>query len=156
MSGNEAVIRNFYGAFQRRDADAMAACYAEDVEFSDEVFPSLRGDRAREMWRMLVERGADLKIDFSDVRAEGDRGSAKWVATYTFGFTGRAVRNEIEAEFEFRGGKIIRHKDRFDFWRWSRMAIGPMGLLLGWTPLVKGKVRSQAGRALEQFVQTRR
>lgn len=157
MSDNAAVIENFYSAFQRRDPDAMAACYADDVEFTDEVFPQLRGDKARAMWRMLIARGGeDLKIHFSDVRAEGERGSAKWVATYTFGLTGRPVRNEISAEFEFRDGRIVRHRDRFDFWRWSRMALGPLGLALGWTPLVRGKVRAQASGLLEKFVEGRR
>lgn len=152
VTDNAEVIRNFYRAFQRLDPDAMAACYADDVEFTDEVFRGLRGDRARAMWRMLLTRGSDLEVDFSDVRAEGDRGSAKWTATYTFGTTGRRVRNEISAEFAFRDGKIVRHRDRFDFWRWSRMALGPVGLALGWTPLVRGMVRAQANRLLEKFI----
>ena len=35
----------------------MADCYHPDVHFSDPVFPSLKGDEARGMWRMLCERG---------------------------------------------------------------------------------------------------
>jgi hypothetical protein len=40
----------------------MVACYAPDVEFSDPVFPRLRGEEARAMWRMPVERGQDLRV----------------------------------------------------------------------------------------------
>ena len=40
---NAALIERFYEAFQRRDVDAMAACYAPDVTFSDPVFVGLHG-----------------------------------------------------------------------------------------------------------------
>jgi len=61
----------------------------------------------------------------------------------------------IDAEFEFRDGKILRHRDRFDFHRWSRQALGTSGLLLGWTPLLRNKVRSTARGSLEKFMQER-
>ena len=78
MSANNiALIERFYTAFQKRDGDAMAACYADDVEFSDPVFPSLQGARAGGMWRMLCGRATDLEIVFSDVKADEMKGAAK-------------------------------------------------------------------------------
>ena len=53
--------------------------------------------------------------------------------------------------FRFQDGKIIRHRDRFDFWRWSRMALGPAGLILGWSPMLKNKVRRQAAKSLARY-----
>nr|QMS48187.1 ketosteroid isomerase-related protein [uncultured bacterium] len=58
----------------------------------------------------------------------------------------------IDASFRFRDGLIAEHVDRFDFWRWSRMAMGPAGLLLGWTPILKSVVRRSAGKALDAFL----
>ena len=52
---------------------------------------------------------------------------------------------------EFRDGLVIRHVDRFDFWRWSRQALGAPGWLLGWTSLLRGKVRAQAAKGLAAF-----
>ena len=53
------------------------------------------------------------------------------------------VHNVIDAAFEFDGnGLIVRHRDRFAFWSWSRQALGAVGWLLGWTPLLRAKVRS--------------
>ena len=46
---------------------------------------------------------------------------------------------------------VIRHVDRFDFWRWSRQALGAPGWLLGWTSLLRGKVRAQAAKGLAAF-----
>ncbi|MEP7356378.1 MAG: nuclear transport factor 2 family protein, partial [Anaerolineales bacterium] len=71
---------------------------------------------------------------------------------YTFS-TGRKVLNIIDAEFQFQAGRIVAHRDRFSFWRWSRQALGPTGLLLGWTPLVHNKVRAIARARLDKFIQ---
>ena len=89
------VIRRFYAAFQRRDHAAMAACYAPDATFSDPVFPALRGPAVGAMWRMLCERGTDLRIEASGIEADSARGSARWEAWYTFSATGRPVHNII-------------------------------------------------------------
>ncbi len=151
MHAHEQLIETFYKGFQQRDAEAMAACYHKDVVFSDPVFPDLHGARAGNMWRMLCARGKDLKIEFSGVSANDSTGKAHWEAWYTFSGTGRKVHNIIDAEFEFRDGKIVRHKDQFNFWRWSRQAIGPAGVLLGWTPILLNGVRKKADKGLVDF-----
>ena len=147
-----ALIDRFYEAFARRDHETMGACYAPDATFSDPVFQNLRGDEVRAMWRMLCERGTDLKLAHSAVEAEADRGAARWQADYTFSGTGRRVHNEIAASFRFTDGLIAEHVDSFDLWRWSRQALGPSGALLGWTPMVHRKIRGQARSNLDAFM----
>lgn len=149
---NAQLIHTFYGAFQRRDAATMAACYAPDARFQDPVFGELDRARAAAMWRMLCERAADLDLTVADVVADDARGSARWEARYTFSATGRRVNNIIQATFEFAGGKIRRHVDRFDLYAWARQALGLKGLLLGWAPPVQGAIRAQAARGLEAFI----
>ena len=151
-SANAAVVERFYSAFGRRDHATMAACYQPDARFSDPAFGELRGEEVTSMWRMLCERGRDLEIVFDRVEATDDRGSAHWEADYTFAATGRRVHNDITATFRFREGLIAEHDDRFSFWRWSRQALGPAGLALGWTPLLRGKVRGQARAQLRDFM----
>jgi hypothetical protein len=89
-----------------------------------------------------------MAVTFRDVRADDTTGSAHWTATYTFSGTGRHVVNEIDASFRFADGLIIRHVDSFDFWRWSRMALGTSGLLLGWTPYLRSKVRQRSAKLI--------
>jgi len=151
MNVNEQLIHTFYSAFQKRDAAGMLACYDPQVQFSDPVFTDLKGARAGAMWTMLCERGKDLKIEFRDVRADDRAGSAHWDAWYTFTGTGRKVHNSIDASFEFSGGRIVRHTDRFDLHRWSRQALGLPGLLLGWTPLLQNKIRAMAAKNLDDY-----
>lgn len=151
MHPNAETIRAFYEAFARRDAEAMRACYTDDARFADEVF-DLQGPRVGAMWTMLCENARDLDVTFRDVTADDTTGSAHWEATYTFSATGRRVHNVLDASFTFRDGKIATHRDRFDLWRWSRMALGPMGTALGWSPIVRTKVRSTAARSLDAYL----
>jgi ketosteroid isomerase-like protein len=151
MHANETLITRFYEAFTKRDAEGMAACYADDVRFSDPVFQNLEGERAKNMWRMLCERGKDLRIEFRDVQADDTKGSAHWEARYTFSMTGRLVHNVIDASFVFRDGKIVEHVDRFDLWRWAGSALGAKGKLLGWTPFVHKAVRKNALKGLDAW-----
>ena len=153
MHPNGELIQTFYTAFAAKDPEPMARAYSESARFSDPVFPDLSAEQARGMWRMLTGRAKDLEIVFSDVSADDRRGRAHWEAHYTFTATGRKVHNVIDAEFEFADGKIVRHVDRFDFWRWSRMALGASGVLLGWTPVLKKKVQANARKQLDRFLE---
>lgn len=152
MNANEQVIARFYSAFQKRDAAGMIACYGPQVQFSDPVFPDLRGERAGAMWRMLCARGKDLKIEFRDVRADERSGSAHWEAWYSFSQTGRPVHNVIDATFEFRDGLIVKHTDRFDLHRWAGQALGLPGKLLGGTGFLRNKIRAMAQKGLDDYV----
>lgn len=148
---NAQLLETFYTAFQRRDAEAMVACYAPEIWFSDPVFRDLRGPRAGAMWRMLAERASSLEITFSGISADDRTGRAHWEARYLFSATGRNVHNIIDATFEFRDGKITRHADVFDLWRWSSQALGMKGKLLGWSPLVKNAIHKTATKGLEAY-----
>ena len=153
---SKATIERFYAAFARLDGEAMQACYAPDAQFDDEAF-SLRGaQQIGGMWRMLTSATkskpaslAHWRIDVSQVSDH----SAHWEAHYLFSATGRTVINRIDASFEFDAqGLITRHRDRFDFWRWSRQALGAPGWLLGWSPMLKQKVRATAAGNLQRFL----
>ncbi|MDJ0961234.1 MAG: nuclear transport factor 2 family protein [Acidimicrobiia bacterium] len=153
MSDNAATIERLYRALQERDHETMASCYHPDVHFSDPVFTDLHGIEVAAMWHMLCERGTDLEVEFRDVEADGDHGSAHWDARYSFGPDGRPIYNSIDATFEFEDGKIIRHVDDFNLWRWTQQALGFSGLLLGWTGFSKTRVQATARRSLAKFME---
>lgn len=149
-----ATIERLYQAFARLDGAAMQACYADDARFDDEVF-ALHG--AREigaMWTLLCDNvraseaaRAAWRLTTHDLA--DDR--VRWEVHYLFGPRARPVHNVIDAHFEFDArGRITRHRDRFDFWRWARQALGAPGALLGWTPWLRAKVRRQAARTLQR------
>ena len=162
MHPNQTRLDHFYAAFARLDADAMAACYAPGAQFDDEVF-SLRGhEPVSAMWRMLCEatqaKNRDAwKLAYSGIEADDRTGKAHWEADYRFTAARRKVHNVIDSVFEFNeAGLITRQRDRFNFWTWSRQALGLPGILLGWNPSFRVMVKRQAEVNLENYLQARR
>src|SRR3954447_24487112 len=92
---NRTTIEYFYTAFANGDAERMAGCYHDEIEFTDPAFGTLRGADVKMMWRMLTSRNADIRISHDNVHANGNSGSADWQAEYTFTPTGRKVINKI-------------------------------------------------------------
>ncbi len=149
---NTELLARFYSAFSEKDHETMAQCYSDDATFGDPVFPRLDADGARAMWRMFCTGDSDLSVpSFRVIAADDAVGSAEWDALYTFPKTGRRVHNKIRSSFVFRDGLIVQHRDSFDFYRWARMALGPAGIALGWTPFVRNQVRRQAAAQLRRF-----
>jgi ketosteroid isomerase-like protein len=151
MSKN--IIDAFYTAFAQKDWQTMQSYYHDDTTFSDEVFKNLNSKQVKAMWRMLCEGGKDLQLRYENVEASETQGKCRWIADYTFSQTGNKVNNIIDASFTFKDGKILAHHDVFDFYRWSRQALGFKGWLLGWTPFVKQKIQKVAMQRLQKFIE---
>jgi uncharacterized protein len=150
-ASNRELIEGFYDAFARLDAEAMAACYSPGVHFSDPVFTDLRGERAGQMWKMLTSRSSDLDVKASEIEADGETGSAHWIANYTFGQTGRKVHNDVRASFRFADGLIVEHIDDFDFRAWAKQALGSAAGFAPLTPVFRTLVRRRAAGQLDAF-----
>lgn len=133
----------------------MQDCYADKATFSDEAFQNLNSAQVKAMWEMLIKRGKDLELRFQNVTANEKTGSAEWIANYTFSQTGNKVENHIKANFEFENGKIVKHIDSFDFYKWTSQALGLPGKLLGWTSFLQNKVRQKAMKSLDDFMNTK-
>ena len=152
MNPNETTITKFYTAFANADAEQMCECYHPNIQFSDPAFGLLKGEEVRQMWKMLIERSkGNLKVDFSQVKANEHLGSAFWIAKYNFSKTNRKIENSISAKFKFQDGLIIKHTDDFDIWKWSKQALGLIGFLLGWTGFMQNKIQKQARMALKMY-----
>jgi len=162
MHPNQTRLDHFYAAFARLDADAMAACYAPDVQFEDEVFSLSGHEQVSGMWRMLCEATQAKNreawtLSYSGLEADDLRGKAHWEADYQFSAARRKVHNVIDSVFEFNeDGLITRQRDRFNFWNWSRQALGLPGILLGWNPSFRTMVKRQAEANLENYLAQRK
>ncbi len=152
MNENEKLITEFYRAFSQLDYSTMNACYHDRATFRDPVFELNTRREITGMWKMLCTGAREFELTFKDVQAGEENGSAYWEARYLFTQTGRKVVNRIDAEFTFKDGLIFEHIDRFNFWNWSRQALGLPGLLLGWTPLLRTQVQEQAKKRLNAFL----
>ena len=151
---NEQTISEFYSSFAKGDYQQMISFYHKQATFQDPAFGKLDHKRVTKMWQMLLSnKSASPRISFTNISAEKDKGSAHWKAIYFYGPKKRKVVNDIQASFTFKEGKIIKHTDDFDIWKWSRQALGPVGYLLGWTPFMKKKIQSLANKKLDDFIE---
>lgn len=157
MADSKNIIEIFYKAFQKLDAETMAACYHDAIRFKDPAFGVLEGEQAKNMWRMLCksQKGKDFKVKVSEIECDGIKGKAHWEAFYIFSKTGLKVHNKIDARFELQDGKIILHTDHFNLYRWSKQAFGITGLLTGWTPFFRKKLQQQTRNLLSKFEQSK-
>lgn len=149
------VAERFYTAFAAGDANAMGALYAPAATFTDPAFGTLDAGQARAMWQMLLGRAQDLAITWQVESATATGAHASCTARYTFAATGRPVLNRIATELTLADGLIVRQVDRFDFWRWSRQALGVPGLVLGWSPMLRSRVQAQARAGLARYMRQR-
>lgn len=153
MTANEQLIHQFYTAFQQKDFKTMQESYADNAVFNDAVFRNLDAQQIRAMWQMLISRSSDMILTFDDIKGEGNKVNAYWEAHYTFTATGKKVVNKINAEFEIENGKIVKHTDTFNFYKWAKQAFGGGGFLLGWTNVFKEKVRQTAKKKLDSYME---
>jgi limonene-1,2-epoxide hydrolase len=152
MNANEIIINTFYTCFQNKDYKGMQDCYADTAHFSDPVFYDLNACEVKAMWEMFCVNGKDLEVEIKNVSANEKSASAEWMAVYTFSATGKKVVNHIKSNFIIEQGKIVKHTDDFNFYDWSKQALGASGLLLGWTPFVKNKIKKVAMKNLDNFM----
>nr|WP_294929206.1 nuclear transport factor 2 family protein [uncultured Flavobacterium sp.] len=156
MNPNENLIAKFYTAFANADVKTMNECYHPKIHFVDPVFGLLKENQVYKMWEMLILKSkGNIKIEFSDIKADEFSGSARWIATYNFSKTNRKVTNRVSAEFLFQDGLIIKHTDNFDVWKWSKQAFGITGYLLGWTGFFQNKIKQQALLSLKKFQESK-
>ena len=79
-----AVIDRFNEAFNKHDADALAAWLTEDTVFED-TSPAPDGNRIEgkakvvEFWRGWFARNPDARFEAEDVIVSGDRAVVRWV-----------------------------------------------------------------------------
>lgn len=155
MNGNAQIIERFYEAFQKLDYATMQSCYSDDIIFNDPAFGILRDWEAKAMWEMLCKNAKNFSLNFSNIQLlDEEYATCNWEATYTFSKTGRKVVNKIKAHMRLHDGKITEHTDQFDIWKWSRQALGLPGWLLGWSGYMKNKIRYNARKNLEKFMDT--
>ncbi|MEO8544289.1 MAG: nuclear transport factor 2 family protein [Burkholderiaceae bacterium] len=158
MHPHRSTLTRFYNAFAHLDPATMARCYAPEAQFQDEVFMLDGRDQVMAMWFMLCESldgggRVDWKLNYRIASIDARTARLHWSAHYHFGKAGRPVHNRITASFRFDdAGRITHHHDSFDFWRWSRQALGFPGLLLGWSPLLRRQVRSRAHAGLDRYI----
>lgn len=150
----ESTVKKFYDAFIRLDAEAMIVNYHPDIRFKDPAFGELKGKDVHAMWKMLCEsqKGKNFIIEYGDISVEDKMATVTWQAKYSYGKHKRPVRNVIRATFWFdEKGRILKHEDHFDLYKWSKQAMGAVGFLIGWSPVFPIILQNKTGKMLLRY-----
>ena len=145
------VANKFYTAFKDCRGEIMSSYYHPNAKFSDPIFPNLNGGEVGSMWQMLCKNAKDLELKFSIISSNSTSAEIHWQASYTFSSTGKYVVNNIQAKMKVVDGLIVEHVDNFSFWKRSKQAFGPLGMIIGWTPFFKKKVQNTAAQSLKKY-----
>lgn len=115
-----SVVRDFEKAFNRRDVDALVACFTPDGTYVDTFFGRHAGAAAlRAMFERMFREGRDYVWTFDAVVEDGRRAAAEWRFAYVVTdavprSAGRAVRFRGMSLFDLAGGRIAAYREYFD------------------------------------------
>lgn len=150
---NEDTINKFYSAFAKLDYKTMQSCYTPDAVFNDPAFGLLDTESTKAMWEMLCKRAKDFSLTFENIQLLDDEyTTCEWNAKYLFSKSNRKINNKIKAHMRFKDGLILEHTDAFDFYKWTRMALGIHGFLFGWSNFMQRKIQRSARAELLEFM----
>jgi limonene-1,2-epoxide hydrolase len=150
---HQELLEHFYHCLKTKNAEGMISFYHDDIEFTDPAFGTLKGIEAKSMWHMLISKGKNLEIDYSNISADAEKGKGHWTATYTFSKTNRNVINKIMSSFEFKDEKIIRHTDTFDLQIWAKQALGFKSNILYSLGILQSSIQRKSKEALHLYIE---
>ena len=155
-ANNAALIDRFYSAFARKDARRWPPATRPMRTSHDPSFRTCTATRRACGGCGSCERGLRPQAVEHSERAQPRPTPARRTGWPTTPSPGQpAVRSNVDrGELRFKNGLIAEHRDDFDLWRGrARRALGPVGLLAGWSPpAVQNKVRGQARDNLRAFM----
>lgn len=132
------IAGEFAEAFNRRDVDALLACFTEDATYHDNFY-GVHAGRAglRAMFERMFREGRDYRWSMDTVVEAGGLAAAEWTFSYVVTdavprSAGQPVRFRGMSVFELAGGRIAGYREYFD--------TGVALLQLGFAPDALAKV----------------
>jgi hypothetical protein len=148
---NVVLLERFYTGIQNSDIAAIRTCYAPNVVL---LRPGL--------WRATRRQdGSDVGHVIQPRRAPADHLQRPIRRRlHRLGTLGSPLRVRQDRapgpqpdhlRISLRRARVAEHRDSFRVYRWAAMAIGPVGRLAGWTPLLRSALHKETVRLLDRF-----
>lgn len=126
MSNAERVVLDFLAAWPRGDIEELMAFFAPDAVYHNIPVPPVRGAAAiREAFLAFARLMDSIEIENLHVAASGDVVFTERIDR----FRNKTVTLDLPVAgvFEVRDGKIVAHRDYFDYQTWLRATGIPLG-----------------------------
>jgi hypothetical protein len=143
---NWSLGKSLFQAIAASDVDRVLRLYSDDAAIDNPITGHMTGEDIRLIWRNLIAKTYNLKMDFDLRSASPSIVEADWTSDYIFIGTGRRVKHSGTTCLSFQNGRIVYQIDDFDLWHWSRQAFVPSGLFLGWTPAWRRWIQTEVRR----------
>jgi len=115
-----SIVREFERAFNRRDVEALVACFTPGATYVDTFFGAHTGAPAlRAMFERMFREGRDYAWAMDVVVETPAAAAAEWTFSYVASeavprSAGRRVRFKGMSLFELEGGRVARYREYFD------------------------------------------
>ena len=114
------IVRDFAAAFDRRDVDALLACFTPAATYHDGFYgPHAGHGQLRTMFERMFREGRDYAWRMDAVLESPARAMAEWTFSYVVTdaiprSAGRKIRFRGASVFELREGRIAAYREYFD------------------------------------------
>jgi len=126
MSSAERVVTNFLAAWERGNIDEIMSFFSADAIYHNIPVAAVRGAAAiREAFLGFAKLMDSIVIENLHIAAAGDVVFTERIDR----FRSRTVTLDLPVAgvFEVRNGKIVAHRDYFDYQTWMRATGIPLG-----------------------------
>jgi len=122
----ERVVLDFLGAWRRGDIEELMSFFAPDAIYHNIPVPPVCGAAAiREAFLGFAKLMDSIEIENLHVAAAGDVVFTERIDRFRNATV--SLDLPVAGVFEVRGGKIVAHRDYFDYQTWMRATGIPLG-----------------------------
>ncbi len=122
----EQLVRDFCDAWGRKNIDELMSFFDEDAVYHNIPLPPAKGAAAiRAAFLGFAELMDSIDLEVLEIAANGNVVFTERVDR--FRWQGKALDLPVAGVFEVRDGKIIAHRDYFDYETWGKATGIPLG-----------------------------
>ena len=118
-TANARTVEAFLYALQDQDFETFGASMADNIEWQNVGFPTIRGrDRIVKVFRRGEDSRFGFEVKFHRIAAEGNGVLTERTDGFLIG--GRWIELPVMGAFEVEDGKIRAWRDYFDLATWTK------------------------------------
>jgi limonene-1,2-epoxide hydrolase len=125
-TGPEKIVRDFCDAWSRKNIDELMSFFDAGAVYHNIPVPAVRGAEAiRAAFLGFADLMDTINIEVLGIASDGNLVFTERVDR--FRWQGKALDLPVAGVFEIRDGKIIAHRDYFDYETWKKATGIPLG-----------------------------
>ena len=125
-TGPEKIVRDFCDAWSRKDIDELMSFFGANAVYHNIPVPAVMGTEAiRAAFMTFASLMDNIKLELLAIASNGTLVFTERIDR--FRWDGKALDLPVSGVFEVRDGKIVAHRDYFDYETWMKATGIPLG-----------------------------